>query len=535
MATNSPVSTKKIMKAEVPKENSQPSKQVPQSSNTISRSSSNSKSQSNRKSSTHLAAPSTETSQPLAPPPRPNQQSAESAEGYNNSRRSSDSHFSLEPNPFEQSFGGPSSSDAAGKSLLPPVASLTSPAPLAAGGAPNGAFWPNSLRAGPLSPAMLAGPAGSTDYFDHPLRGGFPTPNESSLRTGLTPGGGGSMFPAPSPSSQAFIQQLAGGTATPNTLDFHRIAMNATAAQKSDDPQSNTNGIQNTRPEVPSKMNSSVDNAPAQPDPFGHDANDAANGLYLLAQARNGAQPQSQYVAVNQQPGIAAPPTASAKRPSRNMSGSMGSASESGRGMSLESQEFSESGTSEQNKPNTRNRGKKAPSAAKTTQNSAGNRRKAEETLSKAPAPKKTKISREFEEPPDSDEEDDKMDDEVGENGKALTDEEKRKNFLERNRIAALKCRQRKKQWLANLQTKVEIFSGENDALNAQVTQLREEIVSLKTLLLAHKDCPVSQAQGLGGMAMSAITGDYSHHNNPYGMGMPNGAQVMAGPPMQRR
>lgn len=64
-------------------------------------------------------------------------------------------------------------------------------------------------------------------------------------------------------------------------------------------------------------------------------------------------------------------------------------------------------------------------------------------------------------------------------------------------RVAALKCRQRKKQWLANLQAKVELFTSENDALTTTVTQLREEIVNLKTLLLAHKDCPVSQAQGL--------------------------------------
>lgn len=85
------------------------------------------------------------------------------------------------------------------------------------------------------------------------------------------------------------------------------------------------------------------------------------------------------------------------------------------------------------------------------------------------------------------------------------------------NSVAALKCRQRKKQWLANLQQKVEIFSTENDALAATVTQLREEIVGLKTLLLAHKDCPVSQAQGISGMAMQQIAGD-AHFANPYGM-----------------
>jgi ATF/CREB family transcription factor len=86
-----------------------------------------------------------------------------------------------------------------------------------------------------------------------------------------------------------------------------------------------------------------------------------------------------------------------------------------------------------------------------------------------------------------------------------------------------LKCRQRKKQWLANLQAKVEIFSGENDALSAQVTQLREEIVNLKTLLLAHKDCPVSQAQGIGGMVMNGIANEFNPHANPYGMAMQNG------------
>lgn len=97
-------------------------------------------------------------------------------------------------------------------------------------------------------------------------------------------------------------------------------------------------------------------------------------------------------------------------------------------------------------------------------------------------------------------------------------------------RVAALKCRQRKKQWLANLQHKVELFSSENDALSAQVQQLREEIVNLKTLLLAHKDCPVSQQQGIPNLIMNSMSGDpniggYPNpHANPYGMAaMQNG------------
>jgi hypothetical protein len=79
---------------------------------------------------------------------------------------------------------------------------------------------------------------------------------------------------------------------------------------------------------------------------------------------------------------------------------------------------------------------------------------------------------------------------------KNIEDDEKRKNFLERNRIAALKCRQRKKQWLSNLQAKVEFLTNDNERLQLQSESLKEEIVNLKTLLLAHKECPVAQANG---------------------------------------
>jgi ATF/CREB family transcription factor len=133
----------------------------------------------------------------------------------------------------------------------------------------------------------------------------------------------------------------------------------------------------------------------------------------------------------------------------------------------------------------------------------------------------------------DSDDENNIKEEEYDSKGRKMTDEEKRKNFLERNRVAALKCRQRKKQWLANLQAKVELFSTENDALSATVTQLREEIVNLKTLLLAHKDCPVSQAQGLHGAAMNNFLGSDISHQNPYGIAQlqPNGVHMM---PMQQ-
>jgi len=136
---------------------------------------------------------------------------------------------------------------------------------------------------------------------------------------------------------------------------------------------------------------------------------------------------------------------------------------------------------------------------------------------------------------------DDENEDELDENGdkkdtKKMTDEEKRRNFLERNRVAALKCRQRKKQWLANLQAKVEMYGTENDALNATVQQLREEIVSLKTLLLAHKDCPVARSNGVQLDIAGMASNEYGQMPvMPYGsMGMPMHHPHQAGPGQRR-
>jgi ATF/CREB family transcription factor len=63
------------------------------------------------------------------------------------------------------------------------------------------------------------------------------------------------------------------------------------------------------------------------------------------------------------------------------------------------------------------------------------------------------------------------------------------------------------------------------------VTQLREEIVNLKSLLLAHRDCPVSAAQGIGGASMNMFL-EGGHHANPYGMAAPQPNGVPQGIPM---
>jgi len=438
--------------------------------------------------------PVTQVTEPLAPPPRPAPTNPAETPDYFSALHNA-AGIGQEFNPFEQSFGAPST-ETPGKTLLPPVAALTSPA-IPGTSSTGGYNWQSSLRSGPLSPAMLAGPQ-QGDYFDSIGRG-FPTPNESSLRTGLTPGGGGSMFPAPSPNSQALFNSLQSGGATPGTLDFHRTAMNAAARNK------NTQFTTTSNPqEVLPKTN--MDNQ--------HDATDAANGLFMLAK---GGQANNQF---------AVPNPAQTSMPARN-----------GQDQKATSSNGDSSESPEDTKPTTRGgRGKK------TKAESTNNRRKSE-AGAKGSNKRAKGNSGSANVDPALDPHDEDDDSEDGEddaapthhpNGKKMTDEEKRRNFLERNRIAALKCRQRKKQWLANLQAKVEMYSAENDSLNTQVAQLHEEIRSLRGLLMGHKDCPVGHAQGIGQFlsGMQDPNGFANQHVNPYGMAMPNGPPMQAG--MQR-
>ncbi|KHN96990.1 Transcription factor Aft1, HRA domain protein [Metarhizium album ARSEF 1941] len=477
-------------------------------------------------------ASNAEATKPLAPPPRPGQQ----PQGNNTPDYFSGQvggSLSLEPNPFEQSFGGGGGGpETPGGTKLPSVAALTSPSSLLPVGNNTPFNWGGgSLRTGPLSPAMLSGPA--NDYFSegHHLRGGFPTPNESSLRSGLTPGGSGSMFPAPSPNSQALFAQLASGGATPSTIDFHRTAISAAAAKREQaQPQTQSQQATSQPADMPNDAGTTVKAEPKQASgPFDPHDNDAANGLFMLAQGaqtRNGNQPSSRF-STSGPASHAHPAPTPAQNP--NTSPQMSTGNAASRGAS-EGTNMSEE--AEQAKPGTRAKGKKATAT--------NGRRKADDTLAKAPPNKKSKSNAGAANgmsPELSDEDEDDMGDDPSSKSK-MTDEEKRKNFLERNRVAALKCRQRKKQWLANLQNKVEMYSSENDALTAQITQLREEVVNLKTLLLAHKDCPVTQQQGLHGNYMSGVVEPFSAQMNPYGMAgpMPNQQQVMAaGQSMQRR
>lgn len=376
-----------------------------------------------------------DASKPLAPPPRPAQQQGNNTPDYFTGHLGGS--LSLEPNPFEQSFGAPA--ETPGGTKLPSVAALTSPSSLLPGtGVTPFAWGGGSLRTGPLSPAMLSGP--TNDYFGdtHHIRGGFPTPNESSMRTGLTPGGSGSMFPAPSPNSQALFAQLASSGATPGTIDFHRTALSAAAAKReqqnlvppsvTSQPQEMVNGNTVVKPESKPPTG-----------PFDLHDNDAANGLFMLAQGRNGAPANSNNYAV--QPPQQTAPKSSARAPqqpstSPQMNGNSIAAS-STRGISEAASAMSDESEQQQTRPATRGRGKRNSTANGATTNG---RRKAADDAPKPPAKKARangggSISSGAGDMDMMDHSDDEnMKDENGNPRAKMTDEEKRKNFLERNR-----------------------------------------------------------------------------------------------------
>jgi bZIP transcription factor len=66
---------------------------------------------------------------------------------------------------------------------------------------------------------------------------------------------------------------------------------------------------------------------------------------------------------------------------------------------------------------------------------------------------------------------------------------DKRNQFLERNRIAASKCRQKKKEWTSNLEQRARNLQASKTSLAMLVSSLREELLYLKGEALRHTTC----------------------------------------------
>ncbi|XP_011155212.1 cyclic AMP-dependent transcription factor ATF-2 isoform X1 [Harpegnathos saltator] len=81
---------------------------------------------------------------------------------------------------------------------------------------------------------------------------------------------------------------------------------------------------------------------------------------------------------------------------------------------------------------------------------------------------------------------------------KKTADQLKKKDILERNRASSMRARARRKAWIQQLERNVTNVNEANAALQMEVKALRAEVAKLKTLLLAHRDCPVTKAMQKG-------------------------------------
>lgn len=71
----------------------------------------------------------------------------------------------------------------------------------------------------------------------------------------------------------------------------------------------------------------------------------------------------------------------------------------------------------------------------------------------------------------------------------------KRSKFLERNRVAASKCRQKKKEWTQNLENRARELQKNNNQLRMVVNSCRQEVLFLKGELLKHSECECESIQ----------------------------------------
>lgn len=67
--------------------------------------------------------------------------------------------------------------------------------------------------------------------------------------------------------------------------------------------------------------------------------------------------------------------------------------------------------------------------------------------------------------------------------------DEKRSKFLERNRVAASKCRMKKKEWTNNLEQRARELQSNKAQLAMMVGALKEEMLYLKGEVLKHNNC----------------------------------------------
>lgn len=263
----------------------------------------------------------------------------------------------------------------------------------------------------------------------------------------------------------------------------------------------------------------------------GGQANQAASGLFLLSQAhrelskRDEAAAHQAQSAAQQMPGVQGPPQQppygshfSALPPHLQQQGQQQQASP------IQGPAPSAANKSAKRKKSNANNAKEAgvpqPDASASAPTSkASSKPAAKKAKSSSALSVETKAEDNDDEGFGSDDDpDDGSGDGVGGEG-GDDDEDKRKNFLERNRQAALKCRQRKKAWLQDLQAKVAFFESENGNLQGTIGALRNEVMFLKSQLMQVQ-------QQLAGGPGASMQGHMGGMGAPDGSMMPHGMQM---------
>jgi hypothetical protein len=92
-----------------------------------------------------------------------------------------------------------------------------------------------------------------------------------------------------------------------------------------------------------------------------------------------------------------------------------------------------------------------------------------------------------------------------------------------RSLTAALKCRQRRKTWLGQLQTKIDGLTAGKDRLKNIVQNLTDEVARMSAVLNSHRDCP-GMSGSLAQVGLNTIPGSLPPNvPRQYPHGQPNG------------
>ena len=96
------------------------------------------------------------------------------------------------------------------------------------------------------------------------------------------------------------------------------------------------------------------------------------------------------------------------------------------------------------------------------------------------------------------------------------SEDDKRSKFLERNRVAASKCRQKKKEWTSSLETRARELQHSKNQMAMMVSSLKEEVMFLKGEMLKHTSCGCERIRDYLNREVNSIAHNAMHASQPF-------------------